>query len=102
MEYYEAVLKAFLPPRPDHKVVTPLLKKGGEIFDIKYLNFLLFDRGLPRDAARRSGEEYPDRSVGGRWWLLRQSRFSILNMCSWNKDMPQARCHDFCQASGAS
>ena len=39
--------------------VTPLLKKGGEMFDIKYLNFLLLNKSLPRDAARRSGEEYP-------------------------------------------
>jgi hypothetical protein len=46
---------------------TPLLEKGGEIFDIKYISFLLLDKGLPRDAVRRSGEEYPDRSVGGRW-----------------------------------
>jgi hypothetical protein len=56
----EVILKAFLPPCPDQKVVTPLLKKGGEIFDTKYLNFLLLNK-----------EEYPDRSVGGRWWLLR-------------------------------
>ena len=34
----------------------PLLEKGGEMFDIKYLNFLLLNK-----------EEYPDRSVGGRW-----------------------------------
>jgi hypothetical protein len=37
-------------------VVTPLLEKGGEIFDIKHLSFLLLNK-----------EEYPDRRVGGRW-----------------------------------
>ena len=55
-ENLRGCLKSLLPPRHDHKVVTPLLEKGGEMFDFKYLSFLLLDK-----------EEYPDRSVGGRW-----------------------------------
>jgi hypothetical protein len=39
--------------------MTPLLLKGGESSDNLNFNFLL----LPE-------EEYPDRSVRGRWWTF--------------------------------
>jgi hypothetical protein len=52
----EAGSKVFLPPRPDASVGTPLLEKGGEMFDIKYLSFLLLDKEEYPDS-KRQGEE---------------------------------------------
>jgi hypothetical protein len=58
-------LKSLLPPRHDHKVVTPLLEKGGEIFDFKYLNFLLLNKACPGTPSGGAGRSTPDGTVRG-------------------------------------
>jgi hypothetical protein len=48
--------KVFLPPRPDATVGTPLLKKEGKCFFIKYYNFLLLYKEVyPRSPAGERG-----------------------------------------------
>ena len=54
--------KHFQPPRHDPSGMTHLLWKGGESSDIQYYNILLLDK-----------EEYPDRSVRGRWWTFEKT-----------------------------